>query len=253
VKSPIATPHVGIIEATLVAFLGIGILVGLGVWQIDRKLWKEDLIAKLNDRLTKHPESLPSRGDWPQLKQANDEFRRVSFQATFLPAKAALVYTAGSALRPDVQGAGYWVFSPARLDNGSVIAINRGFLPFEHKDDAARPPSGAGAINVVGVMRWPEKPGLFTPAADPKGNIWYLRDPAAMAAANGWNVTAPFYIDQEGPVPPNGGPKPGQLKVNLPNNHLQYAITWFGLALGLAGVYLAWLIGGIKKRRSASL
>jgi surfeit locus 1 family protein len=99
-------------------------------------------------------------------------------------------------------------------------------------------------------MRWPESRGLFTPADDPKTNVWYLRDPIAMAATKKWAAPAPFFIDQETPVPPGGLPKPGKLSVELSNNHLQYAITWFGLALALAGVYGVWLTGRIRRRFS---
>ena len=99
-------------------------------------------------------------------------------------------------------------------------------------------------------MRWPETRGLFTPADDPKTNVWYLRDLQAMAVEKKWAAPAPFYIDQEGPVPPGNLPLPAKIEVKLPDNHLQYAITWFGLALGLAGVYVVWLAGRLRRRFS---
>ncbi len=171
------------------------------------------------------------------------------FSAEFLEGDEALVYSAGSAFRPDVQGAGYWVFAPARLSGGSIVLVDRGYVPPERKDPASRAQGTPhGTVEVVGVMRWPEARGLFTPADDPKSNVWFLRDPKAMAAAKKWDSAAPFYIEQEAPVPPGGLPLPGKLAVNLPDNHLQYAITWFGLALGLAGVYLVWLAGRIRQR-----
>jgi surfeit locus 1 family protein len=161
-----------------------------------------------------------------------------------------LVYTAGSAFRPDVQGAGYWVLAPARLAGGSIVVIDRGFVPADRKDAASRAPGAPqDVVDIVGVMRWPEAPGLFTPQAEPQNNVWYLRDSTAIAAAKKWNSNAPFYIEQEAPAPPGGLPKPGKLVVALPDNHLQYAITWFGLALGLAGVYVVWLAG--RPRRKA--
>jgi surfeit locus 1 family protein len=97
-------------------------------------------------------------------------------------------------------------------------------------------------------MRWPETRGLFTPADEPQNNVWYLRDSTAIAAAKKWATAAPFYIEQESPVPPGALPLPGKLQVELPNNHLQYALTWFGLALGLAGVYVVWLSHRITGR-----
>jgi surfeit locus 1 family protein len=97
-------------------------------------------------------------------------------------------------------------------------------------------------------MRWPETRGLFTPNDDPKTNVWYLRDPKAMAAAKKWDAAAPFYIEQESPMPSGGWPKPGKLAVSLPDDHLQYALTWFGLALSLTGVYVTWLAGRLRRK-----
>lgn len=243
------TSRGGVLEATVLTVVGVVILVGLGVWQLDRKVWKENLIAVLTERLARAPQDLPPRSDWPRLTQQGDEFRRVTFPAEFLPGEEALVYSAGSALRADVKGPGYWVFAPARLAGGSIVLVNRGFVPVERKDPATRPGSaGSSIVEIVGVMRWGEERGMFTPADDVKGNVWYLRDPKAIAEAKKWQSAAPFYIDQESPVPEGGLPLPGKLDVHLRDNHLQYAITWFGLALGLAGVYVVWLAGRLRRR-----
>ena len=246
---PRAKQRGGVIEATVFAVVGVAILLGLGIWQLDRKVWKENLIATVIARLARPPEDLPPRASWPRLTPEADEYRRVKFPAVFLNGEEALVYSAGSAFRPDVQGPGYWMFAPARLSGGSIVLVDRGFVPPERKDPASRAQGAPhGTVEIVGVMRWPETRGLFTPADDPKSNVWYLREPAAMAAAKKWDATAPFYIEQEAPVPPGGLPKPGKLAVNLPNSHLQYALTWFGLALGLAGVYVTWLAGRLRRR-----
>ena len=237
----------GIFGATVFAFVGVAILIGLGVWQLDRKVWKENLIATTTARLAGAPVPLPPPARWPQLTAAADEYTRVKFSAAFLPGESALVYTAGSAFRPDVQGAGYWVLTPARLAGGGIVVVDRGFVPADRKTAAAAAP--VGVADIVGVMRWPDRPGLFTPAADVKTNTWYLRDSTAIATAKNWSNAAPFYIEQETPVPPGGLPKPGKLVVALPDNHLQYAITWFGLAAGLAVVYGVWLSG--RGRRTA--
>lgn len=238
-----------VLEATVLALVGIAILLGLGKWQLDRKAWKESQIAALTERLSQSPQNLPARDEWPQLAQEKDEFRRVAFPAEFIPGEEALVYSAGSALRPDVKGPGYWVFAPARLAGGSVVVVNRGFVPLDKKDPATRPGgASAGVIDIVGVLRWPESPGQFTPASDQAANVWYLRDHKAIAEAKKWPTAATFYIDQEAPVPEGGLPLPGKLEVNLRNNHLQYAITWFGLALALAGVYVVWLAGRLRRR-----
>jgi len=140
------------------------------------------------------------------------------------------------------------MFAPARLSGGSIVVINRGFVPTDRKEASSRPQGTlAGIVDVVGVMRWPEVRAVFTPADEPNNNVWYLRDHRLMAQAKDWGMVAPFYIDQEAPLPPGGLPRAGPIRLELPNNHLQYALTWFGLALALAGVYLTWLVG--RRRR----
>lgn len=231
----------GLIIPSIAALAALAVLLGLGFWQLERKAWKEGLIATLTERLDGAPAALPRREAWAQLDSDNDEFRRVTFSAEFLHPQEALIYSAGSALRPDVSGAGYWVMTPARLPDGSVIMVNRGFVPEARKSpDTRREGQIAGPVDIVGVMRWPETRGAFTPADNPGGNLWFARDPAAIAAAKGVGPVAPFYIEQEAPSPPGGLPKAGTLRINLPNNHLQYAVTWFGLALVLCGVFLVW-------------
>ena len=102
----------------------------------------------------------------------------------------------------------------------------------------------------MGALRWPERAGWFTPAGEPERNLWFARDQRAIAAAKGWGSVAPFYVEQEAPAPPGGLPLPGKLVVNLPDNHLQYAITWFGLAVVLAGVFAALARAQWRERRS---
>jgi surfeit locus 1 family protein len=153
-------------------------------------------------------------------------------------------------LRPDVKGPGYWVFAPARLAGGSVVVLNRGFVPPDRKDAATRKEGAPdGSVDIVGALRWPEQRGLFSAADDVTNGIWFTRDPRAMAEARGWQNVAPFYVDQEAPVPPGGWPRPGKLTVHLRDTHLQYAITWFALALGFVGVYVTWLAHRLRGRK----
>jgi surfeit locus 1 family protein len=225
------------------------VLLGLGTWQLERKAWKEGLIAALTERLALPPAPLPPPGEWGALAPERDEFRRVAFRATFLNDKEALVYTAGSALRPDVAGPGYWVFTPARLPDGGLIMVDRGFVPGGRKDPKSRLEGQvSGELRLVGFLRWPEEPGLFTPAPDPARNLWFGRDPASMAKAKGLGPIAPFYVDLEAPIPPGNLPKPGPLTVNLRNAHLQYALTWYGLAAVLIVVFMSWVV---SRRRPA--
>ena len=221
------------------ALLAFAALVALGTWQIERKAWKEGLIATLTERLAAPPAPLPQQANWPALDQAGHEFRHVVFDAHFEPGKQAFVFSGASALRPDTSGAGYWVFAPARLADGSIVVVDRGFVPLPDANMLARP-APSGPIAITGALRWPEASHWFTPNADRKDRIWFARDVAAIAAAEGWGSVAPFYVEQEAPVPPGGLPQPGRLVARLRDEHLQYAITWYGLALVLLVVFSVW-------------
>ena len=153
-----------------------------------------------------------------------------------------MLFAAPSTFRPDAKGPGYWVLTPARLADGGIVIVNRGFVPDGRQNPATRAAGQVtGPVRIVGSIRWPGERHWFTPADEPAKNLWFTADPQSVAAAKGIGTVAPFYVEQESPVPPGGLPKPGKLMVTLPDNHLQYALTWFGLALGLAGVYVAWL------------
>jgi len=226
----------------------LAVLLGLGTWQVQRKSWKEALIATVTERFAAPPARLPPPAEWPGLDPSHDEFRRVAFGAEWLNDKEALVYTTGSSLRAEAAGPGYWVFTPARVPGG-IVMVNRGFVPEGRQDPSTRAEGQtAGAVEIAWVMRWPETPGVFTPAGDPAKNLWFARDPAAMAAAKGLGPVAPFYVEQESPSAPSGLPQVGKLQPSLPNNHLGYALTWYGLALVLAGSFAVWFVGRWRGR-----
>jgi surfeit locus 1 family protein len=225
------------------ALLAFAALVALGTWQIERKAWKEGLIAALNERLAAPTVALPLPRAWPTLDQASNEYRHVIFSAAFDYPEEALVLAAASAFRPDVSGPGIWVFTPARLADGGVVVVNRGFAPFKTpwKPDLKLDRRALGIVEITGVMRWPDARHWYTPNGAPDKNLWFVRDPATIAADKGWGSVSPFYVEQESPLPPPGTwPQPGKIVVNLPNNHLQYAVTWYGLALALVVVFAVW-------------
>jgi surfeit locus 1 family protein len=228
----------GLLAPAVILF---AVLVGLGTWQVQRKVWKENLIAMVTARLAAPPAVLPPQAAWQNLDRTSDEYRRVTFSAEFDNTREALVYGAASAFRPDVSGPGYWIFTPARLADGSILIVNRGFVPEGRQDPRSRAGGEvSGPIDIIGTLRWPDGRAWFTPADEPAKNLWFTRDPAAIAAAKGLGPVAPFYVEEEAPMPPGGLPQPGKLVVNLPDNHLQYAVTWYGLALVLVGVFVAW-------------
>jgi cytochrome oxidase assembly protein ShyY1 len=166
----------------------------------------------------------------------NSEFTRVRLHVEFPKASDALVYTSGSAIRDDVKGTGYFVFSPARLPDGRQVVVNRGFVPNRSY------PVAAGTADIVGALRWPEAGSAFVADHDATGDVWMVRDPAAMAQRKSWGAVAPFYVEQEAPVPTGGLPHPAPLKVQLRNDHLQYAITWYGLAAVLVVMFAIWAV-----------
>ena len=234
---------------TLVMLGGMAVLLALGTWQFERKAWKEALIGTLTQRLAAPPQPLPPPQAWGQLDRAAAEFRRVTFRAEFLPGKTprdreARLYTSGSALRDDVKTPGYFVFAPARLPGGQVVVVNRGYVANPQPNAGTAPaPLPDGPVEVVGVLRWPEPPGWFVSTHSSRDDLWLVRDHVSMAAQKQWGAVAPFTIEQEAPAPAGGVPAPGRLKVNLPNHHLQYALTWYGLALVLAAVFAIWALG----------
>jgi surfeit locus 1 family protein len=240
----------GLLVPALIAF---AVLIALGVWQLKRKVWKEALIASLTERVAAPPQALPAAAAWPELDAASNEYHRVRLRAEFENDREALVFASASGFRPDVTSpGGYWVFTPARLADGSIVIVNRGFVPDGRQDAKSRPGGEvAGPVEIVGAMRWPDDRHWFTPNDDPAHNLWFSRDPAAIAAAKGLGSgagpVAPFYVEEESPAPPGGLPQPGQLVVSLPDNHLQYAVTWFGLAAVLAGVFITWAFTSAAK------
>jgi cytochrome oxidase assembly protein ShyY1 len=225
------------------------VCVGLGLWQLQRRVDKHALIAALDERLAGSPEALPQPSQWSALTPARDEFRRVSFTATFARLPDVMVYSSGSAVRGDVSGPGTWAFLPAQLPGGETVVVNAGFVQNTMQDRAQQDRAVGRLITgqplkFTGYLRFPDAAGALTPREDVAKRLWFTRDHQAMARALGWNadgkMLAPFYIDLESPTPESGIPKPGALSVHLKDDHLQYAVTWFGLAAVMAIAFAVW-------------
>lgn len=237
----------------LITLAMVALLIGLGVWQLQRRVEKHGLIAALTERLAAAPQPLPPPPQWSTLTPAHDEFRRVQFSASYEARPDAMVYSVGSAVRSDISGPGTWAFLPARLSTGETVVINTGFVQNTMQDRAqqdravTRLVTGA-PLDMTGYIRFPESPGALTPASNPGARLWFVRDHRAMATALGWGEVAPFYIDLETPAPESGIPKPGPLDVHLKDDHLQYAITWFGLAAVVIIAFAVWARGHGRSR-----
>jgi cytochrome oxidase assembly protein ShyY1 len=230
----------------------VTVFIGLGVWQLQRRVEKHVLIAALTERLAAAPATLPPPSQWRALTPAGDEFRRVRFSASYQPVADAMVYGSGSAVREDISGPGTWAFMPAALPSGETVVINTGFVPNTMQDRSLEDRAVAPLVThqpvmLTGYLRFPEAAGALTPPENPAKRLWFTRDHLAMARALGWGDggqrIAPFYIDLEQPMPANGMPKPGPLEVHLKDDHMQYAITWFTLAGALAIAFGVWWRG----------
>lgn len=234
----------GVLLTTIVM---LAVLIGLGIWQLQRKDEKRALIAALDERLAAAPVVLPPSAQWQSFNAAKDEFRRVTFSAAIDPSKDAMVYSSGSGIRADISGPGTWAFVPATLASGETVVVNLGFVQNTLQDraqqDRAVTNFPRGTQTFTGYIRFPEHAGWFSPKADAAKRLWFDRDHEAMAQALGWGKIAPFYVDLESPAPPSGIPKPGPLSVRLKDNHLQYAITWFGLAAAVLIAFGFWIAG----------
>jgi cytochrome oxidase assembly protein ShyY1 len=238
-------PRRGVAGFAVFTLVMLALFVGLGVWQLQRRTEKHALIAALTERLAAAPVALPSPSQWSQLTPASDEFRRVRFTAAYQHAPDAMVYSSGSAIREDLSGPGTWAFLPARLPDGETVVIDTGFVPNTMQERALQDRAISGLVTgepvtLTGYLRFPEKAGLLTPAESLSKRLWFTRDHLAMARTLGWGEVAPFYIDLETPVPAGGVPKPGPLDVHLKDDHMQYAITWFGLAGAMVIAFTIW-------------
>ncbi|MDB5974880.1 MAG: hypothetical protein JWR07_1640 [Nevskia sp.] len=216
----------------LVATLALLGFVALGNWQVHRRTWKLDLIQKVDARLQAPPAAAPTRAQWPSLNAADDEYRKLCLSGEFLRDHETLVQAVTRL------GAGDWVMTPLRTATGDLVLVNRGFVPPEQRTPAARSAGQtAGPLQVCGLLRLTEPHGAFLRRNDPAAGHWFSRDVVAITAAQGLQAqdTAPYFLDADATPNPGGWPVGGLTVIHFHNSHLVYAITWYGLALLVAG------------------
>jgi surfeit locus 1 family protein len=213
---------------TLIAVPAILVLLGLGAWQVQRLAWKQALIDTVEAQLAAAPVALPSNVGDPQ----DWLYRRVTLSGHFHHDHE--IHLLAQTKRGNL---GYQIITPLERPDGSFVLVNRGWVPTERKDPASRPEGLVeGEVSIEGIVRLPWKQGLFIPDNDPAANIWFYGDLAAMAKQAG--VAAPEFMVEAGPAPnPGGFPIGGQTRVTFRNDHLQYALTWFALAVALAVIF----------------
>lgn len=233
--------------ASVVSALALAVLVGLGVWQMQRLHWKQALIANIEKQAKAEPVELNDvLVRWGE--QGEVEFMRVHVQGTFLHDKELHLY----AIRGGAPG--WRIVTPLDTDDAQIVLVDRGFVPDRLKDPATRPGGQVqGEVSLTGVARSPAaEQGQFTPDNEPQRNIWYWRDLEAMAEtaldAEQRTSLVPFFVEMQEPAPPGGWPKPHAAAPELPNRHLEYALTWFGLAAVLVVMYVLFLRANLRRQ-----
>ncbi|MET4726920.1 surfeit locus 1 family protein [Lysobacter enzymogenes] len=248
VKPPRSTFVLGLIGAVFLAmFAG---LIALGAWQVQRLSWKRDLIQRVESRVHAEPAAAPGPNDWPAVSAARDEYRHVRLRGRYLPGADTRVQAVTEL------GPGFWLLSPLRSDAGYTVLVNRGYVPDARTAQSTPPP--AGEIEVTGLLRLSEPGGGFLRRNQPAQQRWFSRDVAAIAAAHRLDgATAPYFVDAERAAPLPGDlrqapqwPVGGLTVIKFPNNHLQYALTWFVLALMVA--WAGWRVWREESRRRAA-
>ncbi|WP_199099399.1 SURF1 family protein [Dyella sp. ASV21] len=232
----------GALALSLLALLGVVLFAGfiaLGTWQVYRLAWKRDLIARVDARVHAPPTDAPGPAQWAGVNAQTAEYLHVRLQGHFLSDRRTLVWAATEL------GSGYWVLLPLQQADGSIVLVNRGFVPTDWcglKNACATAP--VGDVTVTGLLRLSE-PAVTFRHNDPARDSWYTRDVAAIAQTRGLQHVAPYFVDEDAaPGTLDAGkpawPQGGLTVVNFPNNHLSYLITWYVLALMVlgAGVYV---------------
>jgi surfeit locus 1 family protein len=228
------------VVAGVVVVVCLAILIGLGVWQLQRLKWKEGVLARVAAL-----QAAPARPLADVLKAGGDlDFVRASFDCPDLETRPLLRLFA---VKDGVAGYRLITACPITAAGYSSVLVDRGFIPFEQGQAAMQPGRAALPGPVVGVLRQGDRPTFVTPKNRVDQNLWYSRDVPAMAAQLHAAAPVPVYLMVERPAPAGPGPVPAPIPANIPNRHLEYALTWFGLAAALIGVYAAMLL---RRRRN---
>jgi surfeit locus 1 family protein len=210
------------------------ILISLGTWQVERLFWKESLLAEIEARTHAKPVPLADvEAIW--ATRGDVDYRTVTVTGRLLNDRERHYFATHDGM------SGFYIYTPLLLDDGRAVFINRGFVPYDRKNSATRPAGQIeGRVTITGLARNPlaDKPSSVVPNNDLVRNVYYWKDLPVMAGQSGIadDKLIPFFIDADKTLNPGGLPIGGVTIIDLPNSHLQYAITWYGLALTLLAV-----------------
>lgn len=208
---------------TALAFVGF---MALGIWQVKRLAWKEDLIARVDARVHAEAVEAPGQKAWAAISEEQHEYLHVRLSGQYRGQAVALVAAATQ------EGQGYWLMAPLQRHDGSWVYVNQGFVPQSERQAASQGAyTPAGPVTVEGLLRLSHPGGGVLRDNVPAEDRWYSRDVAAMAAQHGLTPVAPYFVDAQA-----GGaelPVAGLTVIHFRNNHRVYAITWFALAAGM--------------------
>lgn len=231
--------------AAPLVLLALVLLLALGTWQVKRMYWKEGLLADIQQRTQAAP--VPLVDIEKMAASGGDiEYRTVRLSGTFDHTKEQHFFAT-------FQGqTGYYIYTPLKLADDRTIFVNRGFVPYDMKEPETRKEGAvAGTVNIEGLARarLGSKPSSLLPDNDLAKNIYYWKDLTAMTNRAGLQPAQvlPFFVDANATPNPGGWPKGGVTLIDLPNNHLQYVITWYGLALALVIVVGFAYVRGLRK------
>ncbi|MCR5857519.1 SURF1 family protein [Mesorhizobium sp. J428] len=237
-------PPASVLLITVAALVSAALQCALGIWQVQRLQWKLDLIARVDARVSAAPVAPPGPAAWGGVDAASAEYLKVRATGRFLDERETLVQAVTDL------GSGYWVLIPFVTDQGFTVLVNRGFVPPDFRNPITRSENKAGGETAVtGLLRLSEPGGGFLRDNDPVAGRWYSRDVAAIAAAQRLDRAAPYFIDADATPNPGAWPVGGLTRISFSNNHLVYAITWFGLALMALGG--GWFVLFDWRRRGA--
>lgn len=240
---------VRIIATAILVLAALAILLSLGTWQVERLYWKEGLLADIAARRAASPVPL-AQIEAIEKTGGDVEYRRVSVTGTFDHAHERHFFATFEGRT------GFYVYTPMTLADGRVLMVNRGFVPYEMKEPATRAAgevSGEQSLTGYARSRLAQKPSFAVPDNDPAKNIFYWKDLDVMASSAGLDAAKvlPFFVDIDASVKnPGGYPVGGVTQFDLPNSHLQYAVTWYGLAAALVAVVIGMMLRGRRQRSS---